>query len=269
MKKSGPDKSFLRLVEIMARLRGKNGCPWDREQDPESLMQWTLEETYELFDAIEGGTHSDVCEELGDLLLQVVFYARIYEEMRKFDIAEVIDGICEKLVRRHPHVFGGIKVSGSGEVLKNWALIKLKEKPHRKKSVLDGVPRKMPALHEAFRLTEKASRVGFDWRRFREIEEKLMEELGELRLGMRKKDRRNIEHEVGDILFVAANIARFLEVNPEMALRKANSRFSSRFRFIEEELRKTGRTPDESSLEEMDKLWEKSKRVLEVRKQKT
>jgi tetrapyrrole methylase family protein/MazG family protein len=252
----------------MSRLRAKNGCPWDREQTPESLRQWTLEETYELLEAVEDGVAEDICGELGDLLLQIVFFAQIFREKGDFDITDVCDGISDKLIRRHPHVFGKTKVKNSDEVTTNWALIKMQEKPGARKSILDGVPRKMPALHEAFRLTEKAAQVGFDWKKYAHVVDKLMEELGELKQAIKSRKKNEIEHETGDLLFMAANIARFIGENPEMALRKANRRFKDRFHYIEAALKKMGKKPEDSTLEEMDRLWDESKVFLKKSRRK-
>jgi tetrapyrrole methylase family protein/MazG family protein len=257
-----PERGFAELVEIMARLRGQGGCPWDREQTHESIKPYLIEETYEVLEAIDEQDPAKLCEELGDLLLQIVFHARMAEEADAFTIGEVLAAITEKLKRRHPHVFGSVQSETSQEVLFNWEQIKQAERKAatgRRASVLDGVPRELPALLRAHRLQEKASRVGFDWKEAAEVLQKVEEELGELRGAMEERAGERMEAEFGDLLFSLVNLSRFIAVNPEEALRKTIARFIARFRFIEEELARRGRSLKESTLAEMDALWRKAK----------
>lgn len=256
-----------RLVGIMARLRSEGGCPWDREQDLRSLRPYLIEEAYEVLDemdrvSLHGGSWQPLCEELGDLLFQIVFHAQLAHELGEFDIAEVCAAISDKLTRRHPHVFATQKVTGAEQVLQNWA--KLKAEERRKKhgtegSVLDGVPSCAPALQRAERLTEKASRVGFDWPDLEGVRAKLYEELRELDEAIAQKDRDAIEHELGDVLFSLANVARFVNTPPEDALRQANARFVRRFQEIEAGLREQQIPFGEATLDQMEALWQRAK----------
>lgn len=252
---------FMELVEIMARLRGENGCPWDREQTSESIKPYLVEETYEVLEAIDERDPAKLREELGDLMLQIVFHAQMAEEAGSFSIADVLAGINEKLVRRHPHVFGAVKAETAQEVLFNWEQIKKAErqKAQGHASLLDGVPRELPALLRAHRLQEKASRIGFDWKEAREVLLKVEEEFAELRTAMEGQAAEQVEAELGDLLFSLVNLSRFLAVNPEEALRKTIARFIARFRYIEEELSRRGRSLREASLQEMDALWAEAK----------
>lgn len=252
---------FMELVEIMARLRGENGCPWDREQTSESIKPYLVEETYEVLEAIDERDPAKLREELGDLMLQIVFHAQMAEEAGSFSIADVLAGINEKLVRRHPHVFGAVKAETAQEVLFNWEQIKKAErqKAQGHASLLDGVPRELPALLRAHRLQEKASRIGFDWKEAREVLLKVEEEFAELRTAMEGRAAEQVEAELGDLLFSLVNLSRFLAVNPEEALRKTIARFIARFRYIEEELSRRGRSLREASLQEMDALWAEAK----------
>jgi MazG family protein len=252
---------FGQLVEIMARLRGDNGCPWDREQSPESIKPYLLEETYEVLEAIDEQDSGKLCEELGDLLLQIVFHAQMAEEAGAFTIGDVLTAINDKLIRRHPHVFGDVKAETAQEVLFNWEQIKQTERQRtsRQPSLLDGVPRELPALLRAHRLQEKASRVGFDWKEAQEVFRKVEEELHELRTAMQGQAPGRVEAELGDLFFALVNLSRFLAVNPEEALRKTIARFIARFRYIEEELARRGRKLGQTSLEEMDALWAEAK----------
>jgi nucleoside triphosphate diphosphatase len=252
---------FTELVEIMARLRGQNGCPWDRQQTHESLKPYLVEEAYEVLEAIDEQEAAKLCEELGDLTLQVVFHAQLAEEAGAFAIADVLAAICEKLKRRHPHVFGDVVAETAQEVLFNWEQIKQTERRglQGKASLLDGVPRELPALLRAHRLQEKASRVGFDWSEAREVLLKVEEEMSELRAAMDSQAPERVEAELGDLLFALVNLGRFLAVNPEEALRKTIARFIRRFQFIEEALARRGQTPDKVTLQEMDALWEQAK----------
>ena len=256
-----PGELFTELVEIMARLRGENGCPWDREQTSESIKPYLVEETYEVLEAIDEGDPAKLREELGDLMLQIVFHAQMAEEAGGFTIAEVLTAINDKLVRRHPHVFGDLKAETSQEVLFNWEQIKKAErqKAQGQASLLDGVPRELPALLRAHRLQEKASRVGFDWAEAREVLQKVEEELVELRSAMDGEAPDRVEAELGDLLFSLVNLSRFLAVNPEEALRKTIARFIDRFRYIEEELSRRGRSLRQAGLQEMDALWAEAK----------
>ena len=260
MAESAAEK-FAELVDIMARLRGENGCPWDREQTSESIKPYLVEETYEVLEAIDEQDPVKLKEELGDLMLQIVFHAQMAEEAGAFSIGGVLAAINDKLVRRHPHVFGDVKAETAHEVLVNWEQIKQTERRQAtgQASLLDGVPREMPALLRAHRLQEKASRVGFDWKEAQEVFRKVEEELGELRAAMQGQAADRVEAELGDLLFALVNLSRFLAVNPEEALRKTIARFIARFRYIEEELARRGRSLKQASLEEMDALWTEAK----------
>lgn len=255
-----------KLVGLMARLRGENGCPWDKEQTRETLKPMLIEEAYEVIDALDDHEHPEhLRDELGDLLFQVVFHSQIAAERNEFTLADVIDRSHEKMVGRHPHVFGDAPYKTSEEVLKNWEDIKSAEKnktspqADKKRSLLEGSPKRLPPLIEAYQLTAKASRVGFDWGQIDEIFDKLREERQELRNAIDRKDEKRIADEVGDLLFVVVNIARFLNVDPESALRRTNKKFVSRFQYIERELEKRGKTVKEATLEEMEALWQAAK----------
>src|SRR5512138_1545431 len=250
-----------RLLGIMERLRGPDGCPWDREQTLRTLRPYVLEETYEVLEAIDSGDAREHCEELGDLLLQIVFQAQLAKEEQRFDFADVAEAISNKLVSRHPHVFGDTQVKDAEGVLRQWAALKREEKKAKGAghSVLEGVPREMPALARADRLTEKASRVGFDWADAGGARAKLAEELAELDEAVEAGDREALEHELGDVLFAAANLGRKLGVAPEEALRGAVSRFISRFSHVERELARRGVPHGEATLAEMDALWDEAK----------
>ncbi len=262
-------KSFDELVTIMARLRAPGGCPWDREQTYASLSQYLLEEAYETFDAIQEadatGDTANLKEELGDLLLQVVFHATIGSEKGDFTIDEVAAGVTQKLVLRHPHVFGDAKLERAKDVLDNWDTLKAneraasgkKEKDHD--SILDDVPVHFPALLEALKVTKKAAKVGFDWTDKNQIFAKLDEEVAELKAAIKENNPENIDEEIGDLLFVVVNLARKLDIEPETALKRVNRKFRRRFRFIETELRSVGKKPEESGLDEMDALWNAAK----------
>ena len=255
-----------RLVEIMRTLRAEGGCPWDRAQDIRTLRPYLVEETYEVLDEMdrvgEGGPWRALCEELGDLLFQIVFHAQLARELGEFDLGDVATAISDKIVSRHPHVFEGKKVGGAEEVLQNWARLKAEErrrKHGREGSVLDGVPTAAPALLRAERLTEKASRIGFDWPDLDGVRAKLAEELEELEGALASKDPRAIEHELGDVLFSLANLARFTATPAEDALRAANARFTRRFHAVEEGLRARGVPFGTATLAEMDALWQQAK----------
>jgi MazG family protein len=258
-------KLFEDLVAVQARLRAPGGCPWDREQTHSTLRTYLIEEAYEVLDAIENGNSQDLAEELGDLLLQVLFHADLARETGAFDISHVITGIHDKMVRRHPHVFGDVKAETAGEVLKNWAQLKAKEKlaaspkdvslQNPAPSVLDGVPRNIPALLEAYQMTRRAAQVGFDWEQVEGIIEKLEEETSELRAALADSNRRATEEEVGDILFSAVNLARFLELDPEVTLKYSNLKFKERFQEMEREASGSGQRLSQLSKEELEHLW--------------
>jgi len=256
---------FARFVELIARLRAPGGCPWDREQTHETVKPMTIEEAYEVAHAIDEGDDDELLGELGDLLLQVVFHANIAEERQAFRLRQVIERVSEKMIRRHPHVFGDDGASTSGEVLRSWEAIKAREREEKGKdddSMLDSVHRGLPAVMEAFQMTTKVSRVGFDWPDADGALVKLDEEVLELREAIRERaDSRAIAEEVGDLLFVAVNVARLTAVDPESALKAANRKFRRRFRHVEEGLAKDGRGPAEATLEEMDRLWDEAKRL--------
>ena len=260
---SEPEKAMRRLLEIMDRLRDPGGCPWDREQTLRTLTPYLLEEAHEVIEAIEAGDVAHHKEELGDLLFQVVFQARIAREEGKFDFAEVCKVISDKLIRRHPHVFGDVAVSGSGEVIRNWERIKAEERTQKgqaPRSAIGGVPVSLPALVRAERLTEKAGAVGFDWPDAKAVLGKVREELDELTAAMDAGSRERVEHELGDVLFAVANLGRWMKTHPEEALRGTLRRFESRFHHIESSLAGRGKSPRDSTLAEMDALWEEAKR---------
>ena len=250
----GKRYTFEDLKEIMKELRQK--CPWDRKQTHESLKKYLLEEAYEVIDAIERKDWQALKEELGDLLLQPIFHARIAEEEGKFNIDDVVDHLCKKLIERHPHVFGEEKAQSAEEVLKNWE----KRKIEKRSSVLEGVPKAMPALMRAEKLQKKASKVGFDWSDISQVEEKVKEEWNEFWQALKEGDREKIEHEFGDLLFALVNLARFLKIDPEEALQKANERFIKRFSYIEQKVKESGKRWEDFTLEELDRLWEEAKK---------
>jgi MazG family protein len=284
---------FERAVAIMARLRAPGGCPWDREQTFDTIKPYTLEETYEVLEAIDARDWSELTGELGDLLLQVLFYAEMAAEEQHFTIDDVLDHLSKKLVDRHPHVFGEVKAETSGEVLRNWQALKAEEKRKRSSnrsgegdhtdSVLHGVSSAMPALMEAYKISSRVANVGFDWPNMEGLFDKLSEETNELRRNLEKypqpgpqpqsanavasargakisEELRNcLEDEVGDLLFVLVNVARYLSLDPESALRKTNRKLRRRFEYLEARLREQGRSPSGASLEEMESLWQESK----------
>lgn len=247
-------ESFERLLDIMDELREK--CPWDRKQTFETLRHLTIEETYELADAIIENDTDEIKKEVGDLLLHIVFYAKIGSEENAFDIKTVIDSLNEKLIRRHPHIYGDEKVENSEQVKENWEQIKLKEGI---KSTLSGVPKTLPALVKAYRIQDKARGVGFDWDNSQQVWEKVEEEIEELKEEVRNNNKEKIEQEFGDTLFALINYARFIDVNPETALERTNKKFINRFQFIEEKALQQGRSLKDMTLEEMDKIWNEAK----------
>jgi MazG family protein len=255
-------EQFEALVRIMERLRAENGCPWDREQTHQTLKPFLIEEAYEVVEAIDEGDPKQIMEELGDLLFQVVFHAQLAAEQREFTVGQVLAATAEKMVRRHPHVFGDATASTAGEVLEQWEELKRKERNAAAAapvSALDGVPRELPGLLRAQRLQDKAARVGFDWPEISGVTAKIEEELGELREAMRSAAPEEIEEELGDVLFSLVNLARFLNLSAEEALRKSTTRFTTRFQFIEEALQRDGRGLGEVDLEEMEQLWQQAK----------
>ena len=246
-------EAFDRILNIMDELREQ--CPWDRKQTIESLRHLTIEETYELADAIMKNDMNGIKVELGDLLLHIVFYAKIASETKAFNITDVIHTLCDKLIERHPHIYGDVKVSGEEEVKANWEKIKLKD---GRTGVLSGVPVSLPALVKAIRIQDKARGVGFDWEQPEQVWEKVQEELGELKFEVENKTDK-IEEEFGDVLFALINYARFLKINPEDALEKTNRKFISRFNYMESKVREQGKTMADMSLQEMDVFWNEAK----------
>jgi len=276
----------------MARLRAPGGCPWDREQTFDTIKRYTLEETYEVLEAIDNRDWKELTGELGDLLLQVLFYAEMAEEQGSFTIDDVLDTLSAKLIHRHPHVFGEVKADDSAQVLKNWEALKAEEKRKslhgsgenlqtKPELLLDGVSSKMPALQEAHKISSKAAHVGFDWPQVQGLFEKLAEETRELQEHIQELPSGNlnspgkpaipqalqerVEDEVGDLFFVMVNIARYLSVDPESALRKTNRKFRRRFGWLEEQLRRQGRTLEEATLDEMEALWQQAKKLEETK----
>lgn len=245
-----------RLLTIMDELR--EGCPWDRKQTMQSLRHLTIEETYELGDAILDNDLDEIKKELGDLLLHIIFYAKIASETQDFDIGDVAHSISDKLVDRHPHIYGDIEVADEEEVKKNWEQLKLKE---GKKSVLEGVPKSLPAMVKANRIQDKVAGVGFDWEEPQQVFEKLQEELGELQDEVHKEDQERIESEFGDVLFSMINYARFLKVDPESALERTNKKFIKRFQYLEQQAKHLGKSLKDMTLAEMDVFWEEAKRL--------
>lgn len=252
-------RTFDELVQLMTTLRGPHGCPWDREQTLQSLKPFIVEESYEVIDAIDRDDRRGLAEELGDFLLQAVFVAEIAREEGSFDIYDAVTLLHDKLVRRHPHVFGDVDARDAEQVLVNWEKLKNEERKAENKSVLAGVPQALPALLKASRLTEKAARVGFDWRRTEDVFEKLDEEIGELREAVAAGSAEEVHEEIGDLLFTIANIARKLDVNAEEALQATNRKFMRRFTSMEQTVRDSGRNLDQLTLEQMDALWDQAK----------
>jgi len=247
--------TFDELLSIMKRLRKE--CPWDREQTNDSIKGHTIEEAFEVVEAIDHRNDYDLQHELGDLLLHVVFHTEIAAEDDRFTIEDVLRAIIDKLVRRHPHIFGDTEVRDAGDVKRNWEQIKMDE---GRESVIDGVPRSLPALLKAYRMQDKASKIGFDWERGEDVWAKVHEEIEELRLAVEGENSEDIEEEIGDLLFSIVNYARFLHVNPEDALRRTIDKFDRRFRHVEKRLREQGREPGDATLDEMDGYWDEAKR---------
>ncbi len=259
---------FERAVSIMARLRGPGGCPWDREQSFDSIKPYTVEETYEVLEAIDNRDWNELPGELGDLLLQVLFYSQMAAEDGKFTIDDVLDRLCDKLVGRHPHVFSDVKAETSSDVLRNWDAIKQKENAEKQSdesntSFLDGISAAMPALLEAHKLGSRASKVGFDWPEVTGLFDKLQEEIRELQDELsQSSEGKNacVEEEVGDLFFVLVNLARHLSVDPESALKKTNRKFRRRFQGMEQQLHLKGKTPEQATMEELESLWQQTKK---------
>jgi XTP/dITP diphosphohydrolase len=251
-------ESFLKLLKIMDELREQ--CPWDKKQTIESIRHLTIEETFELSDAILKGDLNDVKKELGDLLLHIVFYARIASETQTFTIKEVIDSLCDKLIYRHPHIYGDEKVQNEEDVKQNWEQLKQKEKGGNK-TVLSGVPNSMPALLKAYRIQEKARSVGFDWEQPEQVYEKVKEELQEFEAEVKTKNQHEIEKEFGDVLFSLINYARFLNINPEDALELTNKKFIQRFNYMEQKVKEQNKQISDCKLDELDNYWNEAKSI--------
>jgi len=272
-----PGQWFERLVAVQARLRAPDGCPWDREQTHQSLRTYLIEEAYEVLEALESGNDAKFAEEMGDLLLQIVFHSQIAREEGRFTVAEVIREIHDKMIRRHPHVFGKTSAKDSAEVLRNWEQIKAEERRSggkkgdsndggetpKETSLLDGVSHALPATLEGFQLTRKASRIGFDWQLASGVFDKMQEETEELKKALKEPDQLKMEEELGDLLFAAVNLSRFLKIDPEIALKKANAKFSRRFRAMEGLARKNGREFKNLPREEMEAYWDAAKKSEE------
>ncbi len=256
MKRSQQLSAFERLLDIMDELREQ--CPWDNKQTFESLRHLTIEETYELGDAILDNDLQEIKKELGDLLLHIVFYAKIGSEQNTFDIGDVANEICDKLINRHPHIYGDTKVDGADQVIKNWESIKLKE---GKNSVLEGVPKSLPALVKAFRIQEKAAGVGFEWDNAKDVLDKVKEEITEFNQEVEDQNHDKMEDEFGDVIFSLINYARYLKINPESALERTNKKFIKRFKYIEESAKKEGKVINELTLDQMEVFWNKAKNI--------
>jgi len=248
---------FNRLIEIMAVLRSPGGCNWDRKQTHKSLLPYLIEETYEVVEAVESEDHNHLREELGDLLIQVIFHARIAEEAGHFDINDAIDGINEKLINRHPHVFGEKKDLDPEQVRDQWEKIKIDS--GEKKSVINGIPKSAPALVKAFRFGEKAGGVGFDWENAADVMDKIKEEIGEVEVEIQNGDKEKLEHEIGDVLFAISSLARKMDINPEQALNKTLQKFQKRFNHIEAKVAESGKTFDAFNLDQLEAWWQEAK----------
>jgi MazG family protein len=258
---SSAGEKFQKLVETMARLRAPGGCPWDREQTFDSIKPYTLEETYEVLDAIDRREYGELAEELGDFMLQAVFYAQMASEEKLFDIGDALDAINSKLIRRHPHVFGEQSAETAGDVKRIWGEVKAAEKKDKGNSdgLLAGVPRALPALVEAQQISSRAAGAGFDWENPEQVLDKLHEELAEFAEARRLASHDELENEMGDLLFVLVNLARFVKVDPEQALRRTNAKFRKRFAYIEGRLAERGRKLEDSNIAEMEALWQEAK----------
>jgi len=254
--KKDQSEAFKRLLTIMDELREQ--CPWDKKQTFESLRTLTIEETYELADAVLDKDIPNIKKELGDLLLHIVFYAKIGSETKDFDITDVINNICEKLIFRHPHIYSDVKVDSAEDVEKNWEKLKLKE---GRTSVLQGVPKGLPALVKAYRIQDKVAGIGFDWEKPKQVFEKVLEEISEFKEEIKNQNQAKMEQEFGDVLFSLVNYARFLDINPESALERTNKKFIKRFQFLEHEAQKNNKPLKDMSLSEMDVFWEAAKKL--------
>ena len=276
MKQLTPGQWFEKLVAVQARLRAPKGCPWDREQTHQSLRTYLLEEVYEVLEALDSGNDPKFAEEMGDLLLQIVFHSQIAREEGRFTVSDVIREIHDKMIRRHPHVFGETRAKDSKEVLRNWEQIKAAERDSNRggtaagkgraaaPSLLDGVSRALPATLEGFQLTRRAARIGFDWDNASSVIAKMREEANELEAALKGKESTKVEEELGDLLFAAVNVARFLHVDPEIALKNANAKFARRFRAMEETAREGGREFKDLPRSEMEALWDATKSAEEI-----
>ena len=258
MNKENTEKPFTKLLNIVSQLRGPDGCPWDKEQTHKSLLPYFLEEAYEVIEGVEAGDMNSLKEELGDVLLHVVFQADIAQKNSEFTIEDSLNHVNEKLVRRHPHVFGDKEADAALHAKQNWESAKHKEK--KRKSRLDGVPETLPALTRAQRLQEKASYTGFDWENIEQVWGKINEEIQELKEAQTDGIKKHIEEEIGDVIFSIVNLARFLNISAEFALRKTNKKFTTRFKAVEDELKNRGKTVEDSNLEEMDTIWNEVKK---------
>ena len=250
-------EAFGRLLDVMNDLREK--CPWDRKQTNESLRANTIEETFELCDAIINDDELNICKELGDVLLHIVFYSKIAEEKQQFDVADVCNKLCDKLIFRHPHVYGDVKANTAAEVVQTWEQIKQKEKDGNK-TVLSGVPSALPSLIKAYRIQDKARTVGFDWQERREVWKKVKEEISEFEAEVENMDKEKATEEFGDVMFSLINAARLYKINPDNALEKTNQKFIKRFNYVESKLKEQGKTFQDTSLEEMDNYWNEAKK---------
>jgi tetrapyrrole methylase family protein/MazG family protein len=256
------NNNLNRLIEIVAKLRAPGGCPWDREQTHKSILSCLLDETYEFFEAVDEDDSAKMREELGDVLMQVVLHAQIASEAKKFDIGDVAKEIGDKLIRRHPHVFGNVEVSSSDEVIRNWEQIKKSEYgEERRKYIVDDIPDALPALFRAEKMQKRAAHVGFDWKSIKPVLDKVEEEFREFRVAVENGDSVNAEEEIGDLLFALVNVARHHKISAENALRAATNKFAKRFRFVEDKFKEAGKDIREATLEEMDVYWNQSKRT--------
>jgi len=247
------------LTDVMQRLREPRGCPWDREQDHRSIRQNFIEEVYEYLEAVDDGDYAGMREELGDVLMQVVFHCRMAQEAGKFDLQDVIDEVVEKLIRRHPHVYGNVEVDGSAQVLKNWDAIKKTEKQDRK-SVLDGVTKDLPGLLRGHKLQHKAAKVGFDWEKPEDCWQKILEEMQEVQDAKQQGKQEHLEEEIGDLLFAVVNYARQVGVNSEVAINRANNKFLRRFTYVEKQVDSSGKNWEDFNLAQLDAFWNEAKR---------
>jgi len=251
-------EKFQKLVEIIETLRSEKGCPWDRQQNKNSLKPFLIEEVYEIIEAVDEDIPEKIKEELGDMLMLILFYAQISKEKGEFNIYDVIDTVIDKMLSRHPHVFGKVTLKTAEEVLQQWDKYK-KQEGKLKNSIFEGLPNALPALIKAMKVQQRASRVGFDWNKIEDIEKKLTEEIKELKIAITQKDKKQIEEEIGDILFSIVNISRFIGINPEDALRKSILKFINRFKYIEKKAKEKGKELSSLTLEEMDMWWEEAK----------